>query len=642
MLQSAGVNIKDIGLGPELEKQGWEIWLRTLAPDSFSAPFSDDHREFWSVYWELLQRQKRGEIIGAKDRALILPFGRGGGKSTVAEMAAIMEGCVLAQGYCLYLSDSQLLAEEHLYSVKAILENGIFSKYYPKMASPEMQSSVQGKTKYTQDTIITNKGKWGMTARGLTANVRGGRIGTLRFTLVVNDDIDNLTDSLMVIEKKKRIISRTVFPAMAKDGKTILAQNLITQNSLASQILTRKTDILSERTVIGGGGAVKAFKQLEMEQVFELDGSARWKITHAIPAWEYFNLEDAKSFLALSGREAFLAEYQHEFDEKRGKVIPNYNEDAQIITWSMFEKVFGRRSIPEHWNAACGLDVGFSDGMHPHYSYWGFIAVSGMNSKLAGRHFVYRGRAFKGMAIDDQAVEVWKDMLRDGDYATNFDNYPSLKQYLDVPEELKPSFVRHFQMSHEATGVMLTLQMKYGLPFHKLKNYKAEDGVAQWNNLSRCNYKAPNPFKEDTKLDDETYLIGDPGLFYIVDDDQYQNPRDENGLRLMREQISGWDYVKTKILESGLSEEKPSKINEDSCDVLKGLLRYFGDEAAPLTFEETVIADMPEAYKGDLDDMQKQQRNLYLQKQYAEEQKRKEGYNGFDGGGDPLSQLMER
>ena len=619
--------VDDRASAQALEAKGWQVWLKTLAPNSFSAPFSNEHIQFWDHFWELLQREKRGEVIEAKDRAIIVPLGRGNAKSTMAEMAAIAEGCILGEGYVLYLSDSQLLAEEHLYSVKAILENGIFEKYYPTMASPEMSASVAGKTKYTQDTIITNNGKWGMTARGLTSNVRGGRIGTLRFTLVINDDIDSLTDSLMVIEKKKRIISRTVFPAMAKNGKTILAQNLITQNSIASQILDRKTDILSERTVIGNDRGVKAFQELELEQVFDTDGSSRWKIKHVRPTWEYFNIADAQSFLAMSGREAFLAEYQHEFDEKRGKVIPNYNEEAQVITWSMFEKVFGSREIPKHWKAAVGLDVGFSDGMSPHYSAWGFVAVSAMNSPLPNRHFVYRGRDFTGTAIDDQAISIWKDLLDSGEYGIDFRSYPSLAKQLEIPDGYpneRGGLVKHWQMSHEATGVMLTLQTKYGFPFTKIKHYKATDGVAQWNNLSRCDYKTPHPFKEDELMEDGTYLIGSPTLYYVVDDDQLHSPRDEKGLKLMREQIAGWDYVQTKILESGLTEEKPSKVNDDYADVLKGLFHYFGQSATPLTEQERLIERMPEYFKDpELDELEAQKKMLWLQREHKEQERMK-------------------
>lgn len=590
--------LRRVAKGSALEAKGWQAWLKTLAPNSFNAPFSKEHIEFWDLYWDILHRQKAGEVIPAKERSLLLFLGRGMGKSTHAEMAAIAEGCILGEGFALYLSDSQMLAEEHLYSVKAILENGIFADYYPLMASPVFETDGRSKSsKYTQDTIITNNGKWAMTARGLMGNVRGGRVGALRFTLVLMDDADSLTDSLMVIEKKKRIISRSVVPAMAKSGKVIFAQNPITKNSMASQILNRKSDIFSDRTIIGGG-AIKSFKDLEIEQIFEADGTPRWQMTKATPTWEYFNLEDAKSFLAMSGKEAFLAEYQHEFDEKRGKVIPNYNEDAQVITWSMFEKVIGSRFIPRHWHAACGLDVGFSDGMHPHYSYWGFMAAASENApkKLAGAQFLYRGRGFIGTAIDDQALEIWEDMLRDGDYFTNFKSVPALEKQLTIPENYpheQGGSIRQWQMSHEATGVMLTLRSRYALPFNKLTDFKATDGVAQWNNMSRCDYTQPNPFKEDEQLADGTYLIGRPMLYYIVDDTQYTNPIDERGLKLFRRQAPNWEYVQTKITEAGLTEEKPSKIDEDSCDVVKGLTQWFGQPAAGLTTSEKIEAAMP-------------------------------------------------
>lgn len=553
-----------------LEAQGWQVWLKTLAPDSFSAPFSKEHIEFWDLFWSILMRKKRGEAIPPHERNVVVPLGRGMAKSTMAEMAAIAEGCILDQGFALYLSDSQQLAEEHVYSVKAILETPIFAKYYPRMSRPKMQQT-GAQAKFTQDTIITDNG-WALTARGITANVRGGRVGSLRFTLVISDDIDNLNDSLMVIEKKKRILSRTVYPAMAKDGITIFAQNLITGNSVASQIITRKTDILSQRTVIGGGGGVKAFNQLELEQVDTIEGSRPWRIKHCVPAWEYFNVQDAEAFLALSGKEAFLAEYQHEFDEKTGKVISNYDEDAQVITWSMFEKVFGCRYIPQHWRAAVGLDVGYSDGMHPHYSAWVFIAVSAMNSPLPGKHFIYRGRDFTATSIDDQAIEIWKDICANPqrpypEFEAPFSLYPALQRQFGTNKcETRDGLIKHWQMSHERTGEMLTLNQKYGMPFGKFQHWKATDGVAQWNNLSQCDLTQPNPFKDDQECTDG-WLIGCPGVFYIVDDDQLENPRDHRGLKLMREQIKGWEWVKTKILESGLTEEKPSKINDDYCFV---------------------------------------------------------------------------
>jgi len=586
----------------DLEAQGWEVWLRTLAPDSFTAPFSDEHCEFWDHFWQLLQARKRGEQLAPADRNIVLPLNRGGGKSTVAEMAAIAEGCILGNGFVLYLSDSQLLAEEHLFSIKSILENGHFAKYYPKMAKPKVSSSTNTQAKFTQDTIITECG-WGMTARGILGNVRGGRQGTLRFTLVINDDIDSLNDSLMVIEKKKRIIARSVFPAMDKNrGVTIFAQNLITKNSVVSQIVNRTTDILAERLVIGGGKGVPAFDELVIGTQQRPDGSTGWVIETAVPRWPYFNIEDAKAFLALSGKDAFLAEYQHQFEDKKGRVISQYDRETQVITWSEFEKVFGVRHIPQHWTASVGLDVGFSDGAHPHYSAWDFVAVSPLNSPLPNRHFVYRSRTFTATSIDDQAISIWRDMMPNGskvspEWNVPFKEYDPLRQHFGANSGERGGIIKHWQMSHEASGVMLTLNQRYGLPFVKVKHYGSSDGVAQWNTLSLPDYTRHHPFKDDDVGEDGKYWLGSPNLYYIVDDDQYHLPINDNGMKTALEQIEGWEWVKVKILESGLTSEKPSKVNDDHADVIKGLIRHLqAAQPTPLTRSETFEAAMPVSY----------------------------------------------
>lgn len=555
--------------------------------------------------------------------------------STVAELAVIAEGCILNAGFALYLSDSQLLAEEHLYSVKSILENGIFAKYYPQMARPKV-SQTGNQAKFTQDTIVTENG-WGMTARGITGNVRGGRLGTLRFTLIVVDDADSLTDSLAVIEKKKRILSRSVYPAMDKRlGKTIFAQNLITENSVASQIVYRKTDILSERTIIGEQSGhkrgVPAFRELSLDAVTQPDGNVRWEIAHAVPTWEYFNVQDAQNFLSLSGKEAFLAEYQHEFTSRSGKVIPNYDESSQVISWSEFEKVFGTRYIPPHWRSVCSVDIGYSDGMHPHYSAWSFIAVASMNSKMPNAHFVYRSKTYKGTAIEDQAIDVWKSLLPNetrshAEYSVNFEQYPALTQHFPASSGTEVGGqIKQWQMSHEKTGEMLTLRMRYGLPFMKFAHYKATDGVPQWNHLSMCDYTQPNPFKDDEKGDDGQWFIGRPQIFYIVDDDQLLMPRDDRGMKLLREQVSTWEWVPTKITDTGLTEEKPSKVGDDCPDSIKAAVYWLhATTATPLTEAEKLVERMPESVRDNdkLDEQQRQARNLWLQREAKEDVRRK-------------------
>jgi hypothetical protein len=249
-------------------------------------------------------------------------------------------------------------------------------------------------------------------------------------------------------------------------------------------------------------------------------------------------------------------------------VIPEYNEKVQIITWSQFESVFGERRIPAHWKIKVGLDVGYSEGHYPHYSAWDFFATSGTNSPFPGLRFLYRSRSFKGVSIDDQAVSIQSDLW---------------------PDER----IETWQMSHEKSGEMLTLRQKYNLPFQKFHYYKAEDGVAQWRHLSKADKTKPHPFKDD-ELTEDGYLLGRPGLYYIVEDGQERIARDDNGLRLFREQVSTWEYVPVKITEQGQTVQKPSKVNDDHCDAAKGTLALFGPGEKGLTKDERIERTLEE------------------------------------------------
>jgi hypothetical protein len=331
-----------------------------------------------------------------------------------------------------------------------------------------------------------------------------------------------------------------------------------------NQIYQGISDALAERTVIG---VTKAFHTLNVDSNF--DDSQRIKhviLPTSVPSWSGFDIKKAQKFLNASGLDTFLAEYQNELNrQKAGKVIPEYNEEVQVITWSEFEKVYGSKQIPPHWKAKVGLDIGYSDGQFPHWSAWVFVATAAANSSLPNKVFVYRSCSFKATSIDDQAVAV----------------KPQVMEKIET-----------WQMSHERTGEMMTMQQKYGLPFQKFQHYRVEDGVPQWRHLSRPDRTKPNPFKEDSQNEDGLYRLGDCTLFYIVDDDQRLSPRDDRGHRLLREQVAAWEYVPIRLTQHGQTAQKPSKVNDDMCDALKGILALFGPRVAPLTAQEKFETNM--------------------------------------------------
>jgi hypothetical protein len=183
--------------------------------------------------------------------------------------------------------------------------------------------------------------------------------------------------------------------------------------------------------------------------------------------------------------------------------------------------------------------------------------------------------------------------------------------------------IETWQMSHERTGEMMTLKQKYGLPFQKFQYYRAEDGVPQWRHLSRPDRTKPNPFHEDEKNEEGLYKLGDCSLYYIVDDDQRITPRDDGGHRLLREQVSAWEYVPTRLTITGQSAQKPSKVNDDMCDSLKCILALFGPRAAPLSSHEKFENRMEEKglAKNYLDSLPEADKMALIQVRMVEENK---------------------
>lgn len=576
-----------------LEEAGWRQWLITLFPFVFSDNFSDDHAKFWNHKWNTLMKLKRGEQVDPKDLVTLIILGRGMGKSTMAEVGALMRAALLGDSYLLYVCSVDDQAREHISNIKYLIEHpdSKIAEYYPGLSEPKEQK-FGGTDTWNKDVFITQSGAI-FRAKGLNSSMRGLRVGTQRPNQIILDDIDDIKDGVAVAQNKINVIKASILP-VASDNATIdFPQNLISEHSVLNQIYTGASDALSDRTVIG---VTKAFTHLNVTTEM-IEGRMRHTIQpDSVPSWSGFDIKKAQKFLNASGLNTFLAEYQNELDRYRsGKVIPEYNEQVQMITWSEFERVYGTRSIPTHWKVKAGLDVGYSEGQYPHWSAWVFVASSAKNSALPDRLFVYRSRSFKGTSIDDQADAIKKEMYGER--------------------------VESWQMSHERTGEMLTLRQKYQFPFTKFQYYKAEDGVAQWRHLSRPDRTKPNPFKEDELTDEGLYRLGECLLYYIVDDDQLHSPQDDHGQRLLREQVSTWEYVPVKLTESGMTSQKPSKINDDMCDALKCILALFGPRATPLSYTEKIMRDMPEYLADTSHASTKMAQILYIQKKLEEKKK---------------------
>lgn len=633
-----------------LEAQGWRPWLLTCFPFAFEEEFSDDHVKFWELYWSVLLRiraQRKYIALGLpippefhiedREYVVLLILGRGLAKSSTIEASSVVRGAILGGGYTLYVCEAQDQAEEHIGNCKILLTHpdSRVAEFYPDMLIDENGRVGGIKAKNRTDLFITQNG-WICRAKGLNAKLRGIRIGNKRPDDINLDDIDNDDDSFAVSQKKLKKITASVIPTQARRHATIkYGQNLIIKHGTINRIRTGESDALAERTVIGVTNTFVNFEEGIDYQSYidETDGRLRHRILPAArTTWKGVDLAAAQKFLNDSGLDTFLAEYMNRFEHlQQGKVIHAYNEERHVITWSMFEKLTGCRYIPKNWRCELAGDLGYS---LQSLSAWTYRATAPMNSPLAGKKFIYRGKTFNRVSIDDQAIELWGEMFPDDatgkrhfEASTDFGAYPELLRmlrlnprlapylvgyeqnplekrydldkltYFDIAERLLQTQVSVMMLSHEKSGEQKTLSQKYGLPVHKTKDFGAEDGVAAWNYLLRGDYTQPHLFKDDELKPDGTYKLGCPELFYIVDDDQLVAPRDDRGLKTHRENILAWEYVQEKLTDLGYREARPMKMNSDTCDSERMIHARNWGRPAPLSEKEEIERRLPETMK---------------------------------------------
>lgn len=545
----------------------WQTWLRACAPKTFTSSFAPFHMEFWSWFWRIAEARRNKRPVTGEDLVFLAIWARGQGKSSNVEWAAIAEGALVGSGYVLYVSGTQALAEGHVQAIRERIESDDVAKYYPGLSDPQIGKH-GNQYGWRQDFLRTKNG-WAIRPLGLDVGVRGGRVGDLRPTLIIFDDVDDHSDSPLVVQKKLNTISRSIIPAGTAQTAILGAQNLIHRNSVFNQIVTRRVSVLSRRIV---SGPFPAFENLQLENQQTAKGP-RCVIVDGRPTWEEFDRAACQKFLDDSGREAFLAEYQHDFSAiEEGRVLPEYDEAFHVITWTQFANVYGQNAIPKHWQRDCGHDVGFTEG---HQSAWTWIATSAMNSKIPGLRFRYRGMTFTERLVDEMAETVLRRMLLEGETV---------------------EMVGRWRMSHEKKGERDTYRIKHGIPFHSCKSGKT-DGLAQWRHYLRVDRSKPHPFHEDELLPDDTWRLGSPSLFDIVADGQLLEPVDDFGLATHRRQARDWKYAPDRLSITGLPETFPMKADEDTCDSTRMITAEWGPEATSLTYEEKVKAAIPEPYR---------------------------------------------
>lgn len=272
-------------------------------------PFVARHEQLWS--WA------DGIELGVSAPPFMACWGRGGAKSTSAELIVVRWGAKKTRRYVLYLCETQEQADDHVGNVAGLLESAAIEKYHPHLADRLVGKFGQSKG-WRRNRLRTSEG-FTLDALGLDTAARGIKLEEMRPDAIIIDDVDGSEDSEAVTQKKIKTLTRKILPALTHDAAILFVQNMVHDDSMMAQVFDGRADFL--------GGAILSGPHPAIEGL-EYSGSGTGAIiTRGTATWAGQSLEDCQRFIQKWGLDAFLSECQHESVAQSGRFL------ASIALW---------------------------------------------------------------------------------------------------------------------------------------------------------------------------------------------------------------------------------------------------------------------------------------------------------------------
>lgn len=277
---------------PGAEKP-WDLWLGDVAPDINVSLMAPEHRAMW-VWIDSL-------VPGVAPVALFLDWPRDFGKTTSMRLAMARLATTITRRFGLYVCSTQEAANNHIVSIRT---------HFETLGMVRAESKYGHALGWSGERLRTDNG-FTVIALGLdTASIRGLNLDTLRPDFIVFDDIDELSDSVGNIDKKKATITQTVIPAGSQDCAYIFGQNEIHPNSIMHWFVSGEADALRNRKILKTV-AVEGF-QCGTRPGDSVGDPDRYVITAGTSTWPGKSLSDWEITLNKMGDMAFRRECQHE------------------------------------------------------------------------------------------------------------------------------------------------------------------------------------------------------------------------------------------------------------------------------------------------------------------------------------------
>jgi phage terminase large subunit-like protein len=238
------------------------------------------------------------------------------------------------------VSETQDQADDHVQNIAARLESPVLETFYPDLGQ-RMVGKFGNSKGWRRNRLRTAAG-FTVDAIGLDSAARGAKVDDDRPDLLVFDDVDDETDTLALVEKKERLLTRKLLPALAPDAAVLGVQNLVHAESVFARLADGRADYLIDRVV---SGPHKAVDGLAYEQ-----RGGRFVITAGEATWAGQDLRRCQEMVDDFGLTAFLAECQQETDARLG---------------GMYDHVefrhCGRGEVPDLVRVVCWCDPAVTD-----------------------------------------------------------------------------------------------------------------------------------------------------------------------------------------------------------------------------------------------------------------------------------------
>jgi hypothetical protein len=240
-------------------------------------------------------------------------WGRGGAKSTSAELVTVRWGATKARSYGLYLCNTQDQADDHISTIGSLLETPAVAAHYPHLADRLVGKYGQSKG-WRRNRLRCSDG-FTIDALGLDSAARGAKLDDQRPDFLIIDDVDDVEDSEATTAKKIRSLTKKILPALTHDAAILFIQNKVFDDGLMAQVIDGRADYL--------GGAIISGPFPAVEGLEYRGGGTQAVITAGVATWEGQPLEACQSFIRKWGLDAFLSECQHQNTGGTGRFIPD-------------------------------------------------------------------------------------------------------------------------------------------------------------------------------------------------------------------------------------------------------------------------------------------------------------------------------